>query len=90
MRASFAFAVFAMVWQEVSAENSQRFVASEQTGFGYFKNFATTRRQGIELDCNAKAHRAPFGGEYTLLQATFESRETVRGSNNSAPREMAG
>ena len=29
------------------------FVTSEQTGFGYFKNFGKTRRQGLELGANA-------------------------------------
>ena len=30
------------------------FVASTQTGFGYFKNFGSTRRQGIELGINGR------------------------------------
>ena len=41
------------------ADNSDDilFVASEQTGFGYFKNFGKTRRQGIELGVNARKGR---------------------------------
>ena len=70
-------------WFRASNSNDILFVASQQTGFGYFKNFETTRRQGIELDMNAKAGRVTFGGGYTFLQATFESRETVNGSGNS-------
>ena len=31
------------------------FVTSEQTGFGYFRNFGETRRQGIELGADAPA-----------------------------------
>ena len=33
------------------------FVASEQTGFGYFKNFDKTRRQGAEFDLNLRLGR---------------------------------
>ncbi len=70
-------------WFRATNNNDILFVASEQTGFGYFKNFETTRRQGVELDANAKAGRVTFGGGYTFLNATFESRETVNGSGNS-------
>jgi outer membrane receptor protein involved in Fe transport len=70
-------------WFNSTNKNDILFVASEQTGFGYFKNFETTRRQGVELDANAKAGRVTFGGGYTFLNATFESRETVNGSGNS-------
>lgn len=70
-------------WFRASNKNDIIFVASEQTGFGYFKNFEATRRQGIELDLNAKAGRVTLGGGYTFLQATFESRETVNGGGNS-------
>jgi outer membrane receptor protein involved in Fe transport len=38
----------------------------------------------VELDANAKAGRVTFGGGYTFLNATFESRETVNGSGNSS------
>ena len=60
------------------------FVASTQTGFGYFKNFGSTRRQGVEL-----GHRRPATGRlsggagYTWLDATFESAETLDGTGNS-------
>ena len=33
------------------------FVASTQTGFGYFKNFGSTQRQGLELGLTARAGR---------------------------------
>jgi outer membrane receptor protein involved in Fe transport len=59
------------------------FVASEQTGFGYFKNFGKTRRQGIELGLNARKGRVSGGAGYTLLDATFQSGETVDGTGNS-------
>jgi len=59
------------------------FVASQQTGFGYFKNFGKTRRQGIELGINARKRRLGLGAGYTWLDATFQSEETVAGTGNS-------
>jgi outer membrane receptor protein involved in Fe transport len=59
------------------------FVSSEQTGFGYFKNFGETRRQGIELGASSRMKRVRFGAGYTLLAATYESKETVSGAGNS-------
>ena len=59
------------------------FVASTQTGFGYFRNFGSTRRQGIELDMNAREGRMTGGIGYTWLDATFQSPETVDGTGNS-------
>jgi len=67
------------------ADNSDDilFVASEQTGFGYFKNFGRTRRQGIELGVNARRGRLGGGAGYTWLDATFQSAETIDGTGNS-------
>lgn len=65
-------------------EDDILFVTSEQTGFGYFRNFGATRRQGIELGASAQFTRFSFGGGYTLLDATFESEETVNGEGNSS------
>jgi len=59
------------------------FVASTQTGFGYFTNFGSTRRQGLELGVNARHGRWSGGAGYTWLDATFESPETVNGIGNS-------
>jgi len=63
------------------------FVASEQTGFGYFTNFGKTRRQGIEIGARTQVGRVTVGSEYTLLDATFQSSETVNGESNSANDE---
>ena len=60
------------------------FVASEQTGFGYFKNFGKTLRQGLELDVNSRIRRVTLGGGYTLLDATFRSAEELGGEGNSS------
>src|SRR6185295_17015670 len=67
--------------------NDILFVSSEQTGFGYFKNFGKTLRQGIEVDLNSRIWRVSLGGGYTLLDATFQSSEEVNGAGNSTNEE---
>jgi outer membrane receptor protein involved in Fe transport len=59
------------------------FVMSEQTGFGYFRNFGRTRRQGLELGADTQFGPVTLGGGYTLLDATFQSPETLNGESNS-------
>jgi outer membrane receptor protein involved in Fe transport len=59
------------------------FVMSERTGFGYFRNFGRTRRQGLELGANSQVGPVTIGGGYTLLDATFQSPETLNGESNS-------
>jgi outer membrane receptor protein involved in Fe transport len=68
------------------ADNRQDilFVASDQTGFGYFKNFGRTLRQGMKLDVDGQLWRVSLGGSYNFLDATFQSPELVNGSSNSA------
>jgi outer membrane receptor protein involved in Fe transport len=65
------------------------FVSSVQSGFGYFKNFGKTLRQGAEADVHGRFHRATAGIGYTFLDATFQSPETVNGSGNSANVDAA-
>jgi outer membrane receptor protein involved in Fe transport len=60
------------------------FVMSEQTGFGYFRNFGRTRRQGLEAGADTQIGRVTLGVGYTLLDATFQSRETLNGESNSS------
>jgi outer membrane receptor protein involved in Fe transport len=60
------------------------FVADNQSGYGYFKNFGKTRRQGFELGLNGKQGNLKFGANYTWLDATYQSKETVNGSGNSS------
>ncbi len=69
-----------------SAENKDDilFVADNQSGFGYFKNFGKTRRQGLELGLSGKLGKLNLGAQYTWLNATFQSAETVNGSGNSS------
>jgi len=66
------------------------FVTSEQTGFGYFRNFGETRRQGVEFGVQVRVGRFTLGGGYTYLRATFESPETLNGQGNSSNSEGPG
>ncbi|MBB5393127.1 MULTISPECIES: TonB-dependent receptor [unclassified Herbaspirillum] len=59
------------------------FVADNQSGYGYFKNFGQTKRQGIELGVSSKLGNLEVGGQYTFLDATYQSAETVNGAGNS-------
>ena len=71
-------------WFRASNLNDLLFVASQQTGFGYFTNFGQTRRQGIEASISRKFGRATLGGNYTLLNATYESSQVLDGHVNSS------
>jgi outer membrane receptor protein involved in Fe transport len=66
------------------------FVMSEQTGFGYFRNFGSTRRQGIELGADTQLGPVTLGAGYTFLDATFQSVETLNGESNSSNDEGQG
>ena len=59
------------------------FVADAQNGFGYFKNFGHTRRQGLEAGLRADWGFASFSANLTLLDATYQSAETLNGAANS-------
>ena len=66
------------------------FVASPRTGFGYFRNFGRTRRQGLELVAGAGLRRLTLSASYTLLDATYRSPEIVGGAGNSSNSEGPG
>jgi outer membrane receptor protein involved in Fe transport len=71
--------------------NDILFVTSTASGFGYFRNFGATRRQGLEVDLNASIlGKITLGGGYTLLDATFQSPEEVNGTGNSSNEEGPG
>lgn len=64
------------------------FVADDTAGFGYFKNFGKTRRQGVELGASVQvAQGVTLGANYTFLAATYRSTEVVDGSSNSSNSE---
>ena len=77
-------------WFRASNRDDILFVASTQSGFGYFKNFGKTLRQGFEADTSTRIRRTTLGGAYTFLDATYQSSETVNGSSNSANETGGG
>ncbi len=60
------------------------FVADAQSGFGYFKNFGRTERKGFELGLDGHWDALSLGLNFTRLDATYQSAETVLGEANSA------
>ncbi|HEY4365744.1 MAG TPA: TonB-dependent receptor [Steroidobacteraceae bacterium] len=60
------------------------FVSDEQASFGYFKNFGQTRRQGVELGAKSRIGAFTVGANYTHLDATYRTAESVLGEGNSS------
>lgn len=61
------------------------FVAAPNTSqFGYFRNFGQTRRQGIELGADTQLGNITFAANYTYLDASFQSNETLNAEANSS------
>ncbi|HEV3334599.1 MAG TPA: TonB-dependent receptor [Bryobacteraceae bacterium] len=71
-------------WFRGENDNDLLFVASPQTGFGYFTNFGQTRRQGIEADLSLRVGKFNLGGNYTFLAATYQSPQFIDGRSNSS------
>lgn len=65
------------------------FVADDQAGFGYFRNFGRTRRQGVDVDLAGDLGPFRLSAHYTLIDATYRSEETVDGSGNSSAEHVA-
>lgn len=63
--------------------NDILFVADDISGFGYFKNFGATRREGAELSVDGKRGPVSASASYTYLNATYLTAETVGGAGNS-------
>ncbi|MEO8306838.1 MAG: TonB-dependent receptor [Pseudomonadota bacterium] len=70
--------------------NDIMFVADDTSGFGYFRNFGKTRRQGVELGANGSFGAWTVGANYTYLDATYRSEEEVLGGGNSTNAEGPG
>jgi outer membrane receptor protein involved in Fe transport len=60
------------------------FVADNAAGFGYFRNFGKTRRQGVEAGMSAALAGMSVGANYTLINATYRTAEILNGSANSS------
>lgn len=65
------------------------FVTDDPSGFGYFRNFGKTRRQGFEVKGSATFGRLSLSASYTYLDATYRSSEVVGGSANSTNDAVA-
>lgn len=64
------------------------FVSDDASGFGYFRNFGKTRRQGLEAGISlVVAKGLTLSANLTLLDATYRSPEVVDGSSNSSNSE---
>ncbi len=77
-------------WFRGENYNDLLFVASEQTGFGYFTNFGKTLRQGAEASVSGRIQHFTLGGNYTFLNATYQSPQVVDGGSNSSNDGGAG
>ena len=88
IEAGFSGAYEGLTWRlgafQIDNRDDILFVASEQTGFGYFRNFGKTRRQGVEAEGAATFGRVQISANYTFLDATYRSPETVGGEANSS------
>jgi outer membrane receptor protein involved in Fe transport len=63
--------------------NDILFVASQETGSGYFQNFAKTLREGVQASLDGHFKRVDVGLDYTFLSATYQSTETLDGTANN-------
>jgi outer membrane receptor protein involved in Fe transport len=67
------------------------FVASQETGSGYFQNFAKTLREGVQASVDGHYKRISYGLDYTFLSATYQSIETLDGTaNNTSDIALSG
>ena len=64
--------------------------APNATQSGYFKNFGETRRQGFELGVSGEIDKLTLGANYTYLDATYQSEETLDGGANSSNDTAVG
>lgn len=61
------------------------FVSDNVGGYGYFKNFGRTRRQGLEAGLSLKpSANWTLVANLSLLDATYRSAEVVDGGSNSS------
>jgi outer membrane receptor protein involved in Fe transport len=71
--------------------NDILFVASQETGAGYFQNFAKTLREGFQSSLDGHFKRVSGGLDYTFLSATYQSTETLDGTaNNTSDIALSG
>lgn len=64
--------------------NDIQFINATGTSAGYFQNVGQTQRRGLEASLGTKISNLSFGGNYTFLDATFETDLTLPGAANSS------
>jgi outer membrane receptor for monomeric catechols len=64
-------------------------VADDQAGFGYFRNFGRTRRQGLEAGMSGRVGKYSAGINATVLDGAFRSPEVVAAGGNSSNDAVA-
>jgi outer membrane receptor protein involved in Fe transport len=70
-------------WFRAENTNDILFIASQQTGFGYFVNYGKTRREGAEISVSENYRWFTIGGNYTFLDPTFQSTQVLGSASNS-------
>ncbi len=60
------------------------FVTDDPSGYGYFRNFGKTRREGFAVEGSARLGTLSLSANYTYLEATYRSPEVVGGAANSS------
>ncbi|HTR00208.1 MAG TPA: TonB-dependent receptor [Candidatus Acidoferrum sp.] len=60
------------------------FVADNAAGFGYFRNFGKTRREGFEAGLSTKLANVTVGANYSYINAVYRTAEVLDGSGNSS------
>lgn len=64
------------------------FVADDTAGYGYFRNFGKTLRQGAEAGVLTELFTGfTLGANYNWLDATYRSSEVLNGESNSSNEE---
>lgn len=58
--------------------------APNQTQFGYFKNVGMTRREGLELGLRGTRGRLSAAAQFSVVNATYQTDETLTGTGNSS------
>jgi len=68
----------------VNNDDLQFVAAPNTTTYGYFKNFGKTQRQGIEVSLDRRVKEWSIGANYTYLDATYQSTDTLNSEYNLA------
>ena len=70
------------VFQTVNSDDILFVANSSSTG--YFKNFGQTKRQGVEVGLAQSVGALSYSGNFTLLDATYQSSEIISSPYNSS------